>query len=70
MTLMEAMAAFAGAVCSFQIKDSPKYWRIVLINAAAYCIGVLFIGQTIEYRIIYTFVLAWGTFVCKWLEWY
>jgi len=67
MTLIEAMAAFAGAVCSYQIKDSRRFWRILLINVVFYIFGSIFIGPKIDHRVIYTFVLAWGTFVCNWL---
>ncbi len=66
MTLIESMAAFAGAVCSFQIKDSLQFWRIVLINVLLYGIGTVAVGTVREYRIILTFVLAWGTYLLKW----
>ncbi len=67
MTLIEAMAAFAGAVCSYQIKDSKRFWRILLINIVLYIVGAIIVGPKRDYRIILSFVLAWGTFVYKWL---
>ena len=74
MTLIEAMSAFAGAVCCFQIKDSKHFWRLLCINVLFYGLGIIIIGALVEvkqretqYRIILTFVLGWGTFVCKWL---
>ncbi len=73
MTLVEAMASFAGAVCSFQIKDSKQYWRLLLINVLLYGVGIIIVGALTEakqretsYRIILTFVLGWGTLVYKW----
>jgi len=65
-TIIECMAAFSGVFCAFQIKDSPKFWKLILINAMWYMLFILlFRGSSTDVRILFTFVLAGATWVAK-----
>ena len=65
MTVMESIGAFAGSVCSYHIKDSRRFWRIVLINGIVYSILVLIFGGSIDLRLIFTFGIAWSNFAFR-----